>query len=462
MQTTRREDIPHGLIVGVGILVTAVFVGTLTVLFSRSSYDIWGALVIGPILIVVTLPLLSRQATREGDRRTFVILLAALVLKFMGALARYYVVFVLYGGKGDSRAYHLAGIDISNRFRSGNFDPGVGRITDTSFIKLLTGIVYTITRPTLLGGFIVFTWFAFLGMFFFYRAFTIAVPFGNRRVYAALLFFLPSMLFWSSSTGKEAWLTFAMGLSALGAAKVLTKGIVRGAPLVLLGLVATAFVRGHTAGIVAIALALAMAFRKPVKMRGEAAIAARVLTIGLAVGLGVVFFVYAFTALRGEGIDTSGGVSSILQQTTDRTAEGGSEFTPHLATSPTGVVLGTLTVLFRPLVIEATSIQTLGSALEGAALILFCLVRWRWLASALRNLFRTSYLVYAAAAAAGLIVSLTSIANFGILARQRVTLFPFFLVLLAIPPTDSSHDDQVKKLRSDDLSTQSKIDVVTT
>jgi hypothetical protein len=35
--------------------------------------------------------------------------------------------------------------------------------------------------------------------------------------------------------------------------------------------------------------------------------------------------------------------------------------------------------------------------------------------------------------AAGFVVAFASIANFGILARERVQLLPFFLVLLAVP-----------------------------
>ena len=35
----------------------------------------------------------------------------------------------------------------------------------------------------------------------------------TRRRYALLVLFLPSLLFWPSSIGKEAWMTLALGLA---------------------------------------------------------------------------------------------------------------------------------------------------------------------------------------------------------------------------------------------------------
>ena len=75
-------------------------------------------------------------------------------------------------------------------------------------------------------------------MFYLYRAFTIAIPDGNRRSYARLLFFLPSMLYWPSSIGKEAWMLFTLGLAAFGTARLLTGRTWRGLALAGVGHVA--------------------------------------------------------------------------------------------------------------------------------------------------------------------------------------------------------------------------------
>ena len=46
---------------------------------------------------------------------------------------------------------------------------------------------------------------------------------GDARRYAALVFLLPSLLFWPSSIAKEAWILACLGLAAYGAAKMLTR-----------------------------------------------------------------------------------------------------------------------------------------------------------------------------------------------------------------------------------------------
>ncbi len=131
-------------------------------------------------------------------------------MKLAGAVARYYVAFSVYGGNADAGRYHRAGVELAGDFRHLDF-AGVHLVTGTSFIENVTGLVYALIGPSKLGGFVFFSWLGFWGLFLFYRAFTIAVPLGRRRSYAHLLFFLPSLVFWPSSIGKEAWMMFSLG-----------------------------------------------------------------------------------------------------------------------------------------------------------------------------------------------------------------------------------------------------------
>jgi hypothetical protein len=416
-----------------GMVVITIYVGVFEYLLRATTYDVWGGLVIALLIALISLPILARSARGEHDRSLFWVFCAALFAKMAGALVRYYIIFDFYQ-KGDARTYSRTGASIAQNFLHGNFTTGLPNYTDTNFINLLTGIVYTITRPTVIGGFLVFAWMAFWGLFLFYRAFRIAVPQGDGRQYAYLLFFLPSMAFWSSSIGKEAWLTLALGIAAYGAAKILTGHALRGMPLFLVGLAGTAAVRAHTAGIVAIALAIALVLRRPQRDRGSAHMLARLLLLVVAGTLAVGVVVYSYSSLRRSGLSTSGGVSSLLQQSVARSNEGGSGFTPILPTSPKGVVGAAFTVLFRPLVIEAGSAQELASAVEGTFLLVFVALRVRWIVAALASVRRTPYIAFLIAAASGMMVTLSSFGNFGILARERVTMFPFFLALLMVPP----------------------------
>ena len=87
---------------------------------SRSSYDIWGGLVIAPVLVAVSLPVLAREANREGDRGLFWFLLAALLIHLgLGWFGRV-VAYDIYHGAADVGQYHQNGVDLAEQFRHGD------------------------------------------------------------------------------------------------------------------------------------------------------------------------------------------------------------------------------------------------------------------------------------------------------------------------------------------------------
>ena len=63
------------------------------------------------------------------------------------------------------------------------------------------------------------------------------------------------------------------------------------------------------------------------------------------------------------------------------------------------------------------------AALESAWLLSLFVIRYRWVLAALKSMRRQPYVAYLVASLIGGIIVLTSVANFGILARQR-TLTP--------------------------------------
>jgi hypothetical protein len=434
----------QGLIVGIGIALTALYVGALMYLMPRATYDTWGALIVGPLMFVLTIPLLVRQARREGDPWVFWLLLAALVMKLLGALLRAYVVSDVYGGEGDSLLYHSEGTRIAAGFWDGDLDTGLETLSDTDFIYFFTGLIYAVTGPTFLGGFLVYSWLGFLGLFFFYRAFTIAVPDGRRTSYALLLFFLPSLVFWPSGIGKEAWMVFALGLAAYGGARAMSGALARGVPVGALGLWLCWVVRPHVAGLMAVALVVGFVVgRVPRKEFGRllkvAAIVVAILVAGFMIQQAKQF-------LSDAGIESFGGLTEALTQTGERTSKGGSEFDAVIVETPLDFPAAALTVLFRPLPIEADSTQALIASLEGAFLLILALARIRWIAAAFMSIRRRAYVAFAFVFVVMFIVAYSSIANFGILARQRVQVLPIVLVLLCIPPKADRIDDTMTEM----------------
>ena len=58
---------------------------------------------------------------------------------------------------------------------------------------------------------------------FFYRAFTLTFAGADHRRYALMLFFLPSLIFWTADVSKESLMMLSLGLVAYGGAKIFTR-----------------------------------------------------------------------------------------------------------------------------------------------------------------------------------------------------------------------------------------------
>jgi cell division septum initiation protein DivIVA len=161
----------------------------------------------------------------------------------------------------------------------------------------------------------------------------------------------------------------------------------------------------------------------------------KVLSFVLLAAAAVLLIARTDTFLEQSGIDTGVGVGSVVRDVQERTNEGGSEFQPSpILESPQLAPVGIVTVLFRPLIFEAHNLQTLLTALEGTFLILLTLVRIPWAIAALRSWRRQPYVVFALLFAGMFVVAFSGVANFGLLARERAQLLPFYLVLFSIPP----------------------------
>ena len=143
----------------------------------------------------------------------------AFVVKLLFSLFRYWTAVDLYSGDADSLAYHGEGILLAPYFR--DFDWSIlewyrFRGEGSTRMAILTGLVYTVLPASLAGSFIFFAVLAFAGSALFYRAVRMASKDASMSAYTVFVFFLPSVLFWPASLGKDAWVFFASGLVAWG------------------------------------------------------------------------------------------------------------------------------------------------------------------------------------------------------------------------------------------------------
>ena len=437
----RRAHWPTVAAFALVVLYVTVFVLAMV----HTGYDTWGALLVLPALMAIGTPVLARVAAANPERNVFRLLMIAMALKLLCAFPRYLMAFVLYGGAADAKMYHQRGSELAlfldtHSPLSGTFHYDLGmKVAGTGFIVIVTGVVYAITGPSLVGGFLVFSWFGFWGLLLFWRALQIAFPEADSRRYAKLVFFLPSLLFWPSSIGKDAWMMLCLGVTTYGVARLLDRRF--GAFVcIALGSLGTAMVRPHVTVLAGAGLSVAYVLRKRPQRVSALGPLRTVLTVAV---LGVMVMlmlqqVSTFFGTTGTGGDS---VSQVLSETSRRTSQGGSvidqatadDDSPQFSLNPAGLPVAVVSVLFRPFPFEASNVQNLVQSVECFALLVMFVRSWPRLVRLPRLFVSHSYVAFTTVYTLLFCWAFSTINNMGILSRERVQVLPLVLVLLAVP-----------------------------
>jgi hypothetical protein len=398
------------------------------------------AVAAGAMLVVV---LLTWVVRRETDPVISRIILAGFFAKLVGTAAYYRVINDVYGF-GDVTRYVRAGRQLAPIIRSGTM-PDEAQATGTAFVEFLTGVVFAVFGSNELVGYYVFSLLSFVGMVAFLKAFQLAVPEGNHRRYALLVLLMPTMAFWPSTIGKDAWLIFNLGVAAYGAARVL-RGARFAYPATALGVLGMGVVRPHMALL--FTLSFAAAYLLPWG-RGDVRRGAGAWLIGLGLVLGAVLLAAAnFSETLGSGTEdqrvTIGQVRTdaeeVMEAAERNTRFGGSEYENPPAAGPLGFMYVVLTVPFRPFPHEARNVQALVASAEGLFLLVLVLLSARRFARLPIAALRSPYLAFCTVYVAGFMVAFSNFSNFGLLSRQRSQLLPCLLVLLVIPLTEKASE----------------------
>jgi hypothetical protein len=374
---------------------------------------------------------------REPDPFVRRFVLFGLAAKLLGTFAYRYVVSDVYG-RADATGYIEVGRSLVPAIRSGSL-PENALEPGTRFTELLAGVVFTIFGPSEIVGYLVFSLLAFLGLVLCFHAFRLAVPDGAHHRYLVLVLLLPTMLYWSSAIGKDAWVVFTLGVAGYGAARVLRR-FRFGYPLVLVSLAAMAMVRPHMAALFAVSFLVAFLVRLGDRSVRHNAIGWVAGLAMIAIGVGFALTNFSEEMGRGESEEDAAltdrvraDVDEIFERTDRLTREGGGEFESRPVRSPVDLVHALITVPFRPFPFEGHNLQAQIAGVEGLlllALVLAALPKFRTLP---RRLLRSPYVTLAATYSLGFVVAFSNVGNFGILTRQRAQLLPMLLVLLAVP-----------------------------
>jgi hypothetical protein len=416
------------------VLAVGMIAGTMAWLMEHGSYDTWAAIPVALGLAFVSYPMLRRAAALEVDPRIGRLLWWALGLKLVASMVRYAVAFDVYDGNADAGMYHDTASVFARQIRDGDWALELGRrVQGTGFIQVLTSVLYSVIGPTSIGGFFVYAWFGFWGLYLFHRAFVRACPEGNHLRYARLVFLLPSLLFWPSSIGKEAWMCLALGVVAYGAARLLT-GAAGGIPIVAGGDLMLYMVRPHVAALISVATFAAYLLKRPPKGASILAPIGKFAVI-LILGAGLVVAIGQLESFFGVDEFNSEAVQTTLDSVAEQTGQGGSAFEGEANTdlNPSRFPQAFVNVMFRPYPWQASNPQAVIAAAESAFFIVLFVSSWSRIVGSIRSILRTPYVMLCCTYSVLFIYGFSSFSNAGILVRQRVQVLPFILVLLCLP-----------------------------
>jgi hypothetical protein len=291
--------------------------------------------------------------------------------------------------------------------------------------------------------FVLFSLVALWGGYFSYRAFCVAFPQGDRGLYGLLVFFLPSIVYWSSAVGKDALEQFFIGLAAYGFAMAIRKLGVKPVVICALGVAGATAVRPHIGAMLAISMLVPFALGKT--RGGWRVLSIKMLLVPILAGSTYLVIKQAQDFVGVESGDFKGAVENAKQRHFD-TAIGGSVYSE--GESLPRRILQTPFLAFRPFPWEVHNAMSAFSALEGLALLVWAWRRRREFRSVVRN-WREPFVGFVLAYV--LLFSLAfavAISNFGIVARQRIMFLPLFLMLFCAAgaakpatPADAVHPD---------------------
>lgn len=431
---SRNRRSPWPIAAGFTTIVAILLCVYGTVAPRTDDTTIWGVVLI-PVFLGLVL-LITGRATREETRFDLRGILAlGFALRCIGAYLR-------STAPVDALVYHREGSRIADNLRSLDFFVATGRdVPGTGWVRYVSGLTHAFFLDDMFATFMIFTFLAFMGTYWCYRAFVRAVPQGDHRRYALLVFLWPSLVYWPSSIGKEAWMIFGLGIAAAGVSRVLSGSTTAGLVITALGLLTLSMVRPHIALMVVIGLGVALLARP-----GKASAVRTAGRVGAVVLLLVGGSIIAGRTSEVLKLDDDGAASSSVLDVADafavtqeRTEQGNAAFTPPVVRGPADYPYAFVSVWFRPFPWEARSAggdsasTQLVSAAENLAFLALIALSWRRLRQLPRALLRVPYVTFAATYVVVFVYAFSVIANFGILARQRTQGILLFFVLLCLP-----------------------------
>ena len=330
------------------------------------------------------------------------------IFSLVMGLVHFIITFASYGfilgSVADAKHYYSESISIT--------DWGLSYLSNgTSFIVFLNYMLVQWFQLSFLGCFLVFSFISYLGCL---RLFDVIIDLTDRSYNVSyLLLLLIGTHFWTVSLGKDALMFYAMCCLCYNIYfdKPRSRYIL---PLMLIG-----FIRLHVLIFVLVGGGVSYVFtNKKIKTQTKFVFAGLV--------LGALLFLIPFF-LKEIAVTNISDIEGKLQSSMNANVEGGA----GIDLKDANLIVKWFSYMFRPFVFEARNPMFLVSALENLVwlYIFFIIIRGLFFDKIKTNYILWSYI--------GIILACTlplayTLANFGISMRQKIMIFPFFLILFFI------------------------------
>lgn len=382
------------------------------------------ALVIVGVVWWIAMPRGWYQASTAAERRVIWIFLP---LRFLLMPIAFHVVGLasarLFSAGTDADFYDASGRAFAQDLVGslGVAQPGTG------VMRLSVGVFYWLGGPDRLVA--TFLWAALggVGLLLFWLATRDFVP-SRKGLYSALVLLLPSLLFWSAGIGKEAFMMLGIGCLVMAFSQLHARGRPLPAALyAVAGVLITGLIRPHVTLILLVALAAGTLLLPPDSSKAS-------LRMRLFAGAGIILLIMACIplAIRLLALGPGESLLDVYYRHAENTANPGGrsvfEAYPVRELNDLPAALGT--VLLRPWPWEAQTLPQWAVVAESLLMVgisIWTLVLiWTRRAGVVWSPMLVAALVYILL----FTIAFSPYGNFGLLARERVQVTGFILVVL--------------------------------
>jgi hypothetical protein len=390
---------------------------------------------LGVVLLVgvmaLSLAFLSAVGTfARIDRQMRRAIVAFFGLKLLMTAISLKATSLVFAGSADAVAYNTSGRTIATDWSLG-LPASHGSFPGTGGVDLIVADLYKLTVPNEWLAFTLFAWASAVGTLLLWHGASRSWPERSRKQLGLAMMFLPSILYWTSPISKEAVMMLGSGIFVFALSYVFDGShYVAGSLGALLGGAVVFVVRPNVTLLLLLSAAVALLVPWDRLTTTRPPRTARLAILVLI----VVALVPVLAANRqllhlhpGQGF-VQGSLNAVQNE---NNVGGNSAFATSTPTSIVGVPWAVVSVLFRPFPWEVRTPLMAVSSAESLFLVVWLVrIGRRWY----RGVIRPRLDGFGVLSAALLVVFCfiySSLGNFGLLVRERVTVLPFLLILMA-------------------------------